>query len=67
LLNKFYNKLEFIASGFLNKIINYSILRFNLSLLDYYLSFKLCLKKASLKQLKKKIKQAFAKAKEEKQ
>jgi hypothetical protein len=51
----FYNRPEFIASGFLNKITNYSILRSNLSLPEYYLLLKLCPKKASLKQLKKRL------------
>jgi hypothetical protein len=51
----FYNRLESIASDFLNKVINYSILRFNLSLLEYYLSFKSRPKKASLKQLRKRL------------
>jgi hypothetical protein len=55
LLSMFYNKPEFIASSFLNRVINYSILRFNLSLLKYYLPFKLRFKKASLKQLKKRL------------
>jgi hypothetical protein len=45
----FYNRPESIANGFLNKVTNYSILRFNLSLLKYYLSLKSRLKKASLK------------------
>jgi hypothetical protein len=51
----FYNKPESIVNGFLNKVINHSILRFNLSLLEYYLSLKLRLKRASLKQLKKRL------------
>jgi hypothetical protein len=51
----FYNRPEFIANGFLNKVINHSILRFNLSLLEYYLPFKSCLKRASLKQLRKRL------------
>jgi hypothetical protein len=51
----FYNRPESITSDFLNKVINHSILRFNLSLPKYYLPLKLCLKKASLKQLKKKL------------
>jgi hypothetical protein len=45
----FYNRPEFITNGFLNKVINYNILKFNLSLLNYYLPLKLCPKKASLK------------------
>jgi hypothetical protein len=51
----FYSRLEFIASGFLNRVINYSILRFNLSLLEYYLPFELCLKRASLKRLRRRL------------
>jgi hypothetical protein len=51
----FYNKPEFIISGFLNKVTNYSILRFNLSLLEYYLPPKSRFKKASLKQLRKRL------------
>jgi hypothetical protein len=51
----FYNRLEFITNGFLNKIINHNILKFNLSLLNCYLSSKSRLKKASLKQLKKRL------------
>jgi hypothetical protein len=48
LLNMFYNKPEFIINSFLNKVINHSILKFNLSLLNYYSPFKLCFKKANL-------------------
>jgi hypothetical protein len=55
LSNVFYNRPESIASSFLNKVINHSILRFNLSLLKYYLPSKLCSKKASLKQLRKRL------------
>jgi hypothetical protein len=51
----FYNRPEFIISSFLNKVINYSILRFNLFLPKYYLPLKLCLKRASLKQLRKRL------------
>jgi hypothetical protein len=51
----FYNRLEFITSSFLNKVINHNILRFNLSLLEYYLPFKSRLKRASLKQLKRRL------------
>jgi hypothetical protein len=51
----FYNRLKFIVNGFLNKVTNYSILRFNLSLSEYYSPFKLCPKKASLKQLRKRL------------
>jgi hypothetical protein len=51
----FYNRLEFIASSFLNKVTNYSILRSNLSLPEHYLPPKSRLKKASLKQLRKRL------------
>jgi hypothetical protein len=51
----FYNKPESITSGFLNKVINYNILRFNLSLPEHYLPFKLCSRKASLKQLRRRL------------
>jgi hypothetical protein len=51
----FYNRPEFIVNGFLNKVINHSILRFNLFLSEYYLPFKLCSKRASLKQLKRRL------------
>jgi hypothetical protein len=51
----FYSKLESIVNSFLNKVINHSILRFNLSLPEYYLSSELCFKKASLKQLKRRL------------
>jgi hypothetical protein len=51
----FYNKLESIISGFLNKVINYSILRFNLFLLEYYLPLKSRSKRASLKQLRRRL------------
>jgi hypothetical protein len=51
----FYNRPESITNGFLNKVINYSILRSNLSLSEYYLPSKSCLKKASLKQLRKRL------------
>jgi hypothetical protein len=51
----FYSKLESITNSFLNKVINYSILRFNLSSPEYYLPFKSRLKKASLKQLRKRL------------
>jgi hypothetical protein len=61
LLSIFYNKPESIANGFLNRVINYSILRFNLSLPEYYLSLKLCLKRASLKQLKKRLSKCLLK------
>jgi hypothetical protein len=51
----FYNKPESIINGFLNKVINYNILRFNLSLLKYYLSLKSRFKRASLKRLRKRL------------
>jgi hypothetical protein len=51
----FYNRSEFIANGFLNKVINHSILRFNLFLLEYYLLFKSCPKRASLKRLRRRL------------
>jgi hypothetical protein len=51
----FYSRLEFITNGFLNKVINHSILKFNLSLLNCYLSSELCPKKASLKRLRKRL------------
>jgi hypothetical protein len=51
----FYNRPEFITNGFLNKVINHSILRFNLFLSEYYLLFKSCSKKASLKQLRRRL------------
>jgi hypothetical protein len=57
----FYNRLESITSGFLNKVTNYSILRFNLSLLEYYLSFESRSKKASLKQLKRRLSERLLK------
>jgi hypothetical protein len=51
----FYSRPEFITNSFLNKVINYSILRFNLSLSEHYLPFKSCLRKASLKRLKRRL------------
>jgi hypothetical protein len=51
----FYNKLKFIISGFLNKVTNYSILRFNLFLLEYYLPFKSRLKRVNLKQQRRRL------------
>jgi hypothetical protein len=53
--NVFYNRLKFIANGFLNKVINYSILRSNLFLLKHYLPSKSRSKRASLKQLRKRL------------
>jgi hypothetical protein len=51
----FYNRPKSITSGFLNKVTNYSILRFNLSLPEYYSPPKSCLRRASLKQLRKRL------------
>jgi hypothetical protein len=51
----FYNRLKSITNGFLNRVINHSILRSNLFLPEHYLSSKSRLKKASLKQLKKRL------------
>jgi hypothetical protein len=51
----FYNRPKSIASGFLNKVINHSILRFNLSLSEYYSPLKLRPKRASLKRLRKRL------------
>jgi hypothetical protein len=51
----FYSRPESITNGFLNKITNHNILRSNLFLLEYYLPFKLCPKRASLKQLRKRL------------
>jgi hypothetical protein len=51
----FYSKPESIVNGFLNKVTNHSILRSNLSLPEHYLPLKSCLKKASLKQLRKRL------------
>jgi hypothetical protein len=53
--NVFYNKLKSIASGFLNKVTNHSILKFNLFLPEHYLPSKSRPKKASLKQLRKRL------------
>jgi hypothetical protein len=51
----FYNKPESIASSFLNRITNHSILRFNLFLLEYYPPPKSRPKRASLKQLRRRL------------
>jgi hypothetical protein len=51
----FYSRLKSIVNGFLNKVINHSILRFNLFLLEYYLPSKSRPRKASLKQLKRRL------------
>jgi hypothetical protein len=55
LVLKFYNKQGFITSVFSHKALNCSILRFNLSLSDYYLPSKSRSKRASLKQLRRKL------------
>jgi hypothetical protein len=55
LLSMFYSRPESIASGFLNKVTNYSILRFNLSLSEYYLPSESRPRKASLKRLRKRL------------
>jgi hypothetical protein len=55
LVLKFYNRQRFIISVFLHKALNRSILRFNSFLLDYYLPPKLCPKRASLKQLRRRL------------
>jgi hypothetical protein len=49
----FYSRPESIANSFLNKVTNHSILRFNLSLPEYYLSFESRPKRASLKRLRR--------------
>jgi hypothetical protein len=51
----FYNQPKSIINSFLNKVTNHSILKFNLFLPEYYLSFKSRLKRASLKQLRKRL------------
>jgi hypothetical protein len=55
LVLKFYNRQGFITSVFLYKALNRSILRFNLSLSDYYLPSELCPKRASLKRLRRRL------------
>jgi hypothetical protein len=55
LVLKFYSRQRFIISVFLHKALNHSILRFNLSLPDYYLPSELCPRKASLKQLRRRL------------
>ena len=57
----FYNKPEFIASGFLNRVINHSILRFNLFLLNCYLASESHLKRASLKRLRRRLNKRLSK------
>jgi hypothetical protein len=51
----FYNRPESITNGFLNRVTNHNILRSNPSLPKYYPPPKLCPKKASLKQSRKKL------------
>jgi hypothetical protein len=51
----FYSRPESIASGFLNRVTNHSILRSNLFLPEHYLPSKSRLKRASLKQLRKRL------------
>jgi hypothetical protein len=55
LVLKFYNRQGSIASVFLHKALNRSILRSNLSLPDYYPPLKSRLKRASLKQLRRRL------------
>jgi hypothetical protein len=55
LVLKFYNKQRSITSVFSHKALNRSILRFNLSSPDYYLPFKSRLRRASLKQLRRRL------------
>jgi hypothetical protein len=57
----FYNRPESIVNSFLNKVTNHSILRFNLSLSEYYLPSELRPKKASLKQLKRRLSRCLLK------
>jgi hypothetical protein len=54
-LSVFYSRPESIANGFLNRVTNYNILRFNLSLSDCYLALKSRPKRASLKQLRRRL------------
>jgi hypothetical protein len=51
----FYSRPESIASGFLNKVTNHSILRFNPSLPKHYPPPELRSKRASLKQLRRRL------------
>jgi hypothetical protein len=55
LVLKFYNRQGSITSVFSHKALNCSILRSNLSLSDYYLPLKSRPKRASLKQLKRRL------------
>jgi hypothetical protein len=55
LVLKFYNRQRSITSVFSYKTLNCSILKSNLSLPKHYLSLKSCFRKASLKQLKKRL------------
>jgi hypothetical protein len=51
----FYSRLESIVNGFLNKVTNHSILRFNLSSPEHYLLSESRPKRASLKQLRRRL------------
>jgi hypothetical protein len=51
----FYSKPESIASSFLNRVTNHNILRSNLSLPDRYPAPKSRPKRASLKQLRRRL------------
>jgi hypothetical protein len=55
LLSVFYNRPESIVNGFLNRVINHSILRFNLSLSEHYLSLKSRPRRASLKRPRRRL------------
>jgi hypothetical protein len=55
LSNVFYSKPESIASGFLNKVTNHSILRSNPSPPDRHLAPKSRLRRASLKRLRRRL------------
>jgi hypothetical protein len=55
LVLKFYNRQGSIASVFLYKALNRSILKFNLFPPDHYLPPKSCLKRASLKRLRRRL------------
>jgi hypothetical protein len=55
LVLKFYNKQGSITSVFSHKALNRSILRFNLSSPDHHLPFESRPRKASLKQLRKRL------------
>jgi hypothetical protein len=55
LLSVFYNRPESIINGFLNKVINHSILRSNLSLPEHYPSLKSRPRRASLKRPRRRL------------